>query len=268
MNLSEEFLGKIKNCTALDFIDEIKIEDEFFKESIQVKNLYDGISILGNYTIYSLIRESIKSRISEHEKDIAICYKVFKYTEELSEFLIKYKSQLKQFVKNKAIDSFTLVENDNSIDFMQLDYKILYNNEGVSSLYSLKDALWDKILSSLEKIKTTEIVLTKLKNAIKEDYIEDINEIQKVFLNDYSKLNYDRIEELTENIKVLSDKKEILQEVEFYSRRYEYILHYIDPKFYTTFIGRNFYAGIYVNYYCISTIYQSELKEMFEDVNN
>lgn len=261
----EEIMNIVNNKTTEDFICSYKRNDAFIDESLQLSNLYDGVSVLSNYTVFNIIRDSVKSKVELYEEEIALCYTIYNNVCEMHNFLSDNQLKIEQYVKEDKIDSFTFDDESNSksIKLFDFNYDSLYNGKELLNLHDLKGALWDKIETLLSKISELEIIKNKMESITRGDYLEDEDEISKDLIKKYSNLDYDRLEDFNEE-KEVSDKKYILNEVERCFKIYSYKVTNLKPSYYTIYVGRNFYGGHYMSYLFVSQLYNSDFKDLIE----
>ena len=267
--LNQETINNSTNKkTDKDFISGYVTYDDFIEESIHATNLYDGVSILTNYTVFELIRDSITTEIESHEENIALCYKIYKNISETCNFLITYQDEIKEYVKKAKINEFSLEEiNDNTINLYNFNNEILYNGHGLTQLDSLKEALWRNIESSIEHIRKIEIIDNKFRDVTNDEYLEDTSDITEELIKNYSKLDYDRLNEFYDKKTKTKDKDSILEKVRECCFKYDYKVNNFDQSYYTAYVGRNFSGDLFMDYFFITNVYNSNLKDLLASNN-
>lgn len=197
---------------------------EVIDESFHVRNFYDGLCVLTDYSGFDLILKSVELEITEVEKEIAALYLGFNLASEQIEFLSNNNDILKRIIKEQKLSSFKLGENKTQF----LDFSMLCNGRSEEILKQIRPCCWDGIYSLLIDLQGLEAIYNKMKDAATGDYIEDLEEIKEVVAEDYSKLDLDNLENCSKEFNMSND--EVLSRAIKYSEKHK--LEYNDAKTY------------------------------------
>ena len=91
MELNKEVTNDIVKNKTIDYINGYSVDKYYNEERIHANNLYDGVSIIGNYGAVKLISDCISEKVDNIEENVAVLYKIFKDVCKLQDFLIEDK---------------------------------------------------------------------------------------------------------------------------------------------------------------------------------